>query len=427
MRTPSFHFTLNLLGLSLLSLASNLIQMSQAQEGPDSSQTGIEDHVSVYLDCRPCDFDFIRTELTFVTYVRDRHNAQVHVLVTTQRTGSGGREYSLAFTGQERFMGKNDTLTFTTKEFDTDELVRSEMVRVLSLGLIRYVMETKLAKRISIRYQENTVKSEVIDPWDSWVFRASMNTYLNGEKSRNSISLYGNLSANRVTADLKTSISVYGNYNANSFDIDGSTISSFSRSKGGNASIVFSLDDHWSAGAEAGISSSTYQNRNTLFVFGPGIEYNIFPYSESTRRQLRIDLQSSYHYAAYERETIYDKTHEHLVRNSLSLTLELTQAWGSVETAIEGSHYLHDFKKNRLQFSAETSLNIVEGLSLNVYGNFTMIHDQLSLPKSDASTEEVLLRRRELETQFDYYSSIGLSYTFGSIYSSVVNPRFGDF
>ncbi|MFO7924858.1 MAG: hypothetical protein R6U58_14325 [Bacteroidales bacterium] len=30
-----------------------------------------------------------------------------------------------------------------------------------------------------------------------------------------------------------------------------------------------------------------------------------------------------------------------------------------------------------------------------------------------------------LETQYMYFSSFGLTYTFGSIYSNVVNPRFG--
>jgi hypothetical protein len=54
-----------------------------------------------------------------------------------------------------------------------------------------------------------------------------------------------------------------------------------------------------------------------------------------------------------------------------------------------------------------------------------MIHDQISLKKGQASLESVLLRRTMLETNYQYYFSIGLSYTFGSIYSNVVNPRFG--
>jgi hypothetical protein len=41
------------------------------------------------------------------------------------------------------------------------------------------------------------------------------------------------------------------------------------------------------------------------------------------------------------------------------------------------------------------------------------------------SLEEVLLQRRQLETGYSYFFSVGLSYTFGSIFTNVVNPRFG--
>jgi hypothetical protein len=54
-----------------------------------------------------------------------------------------------------------------------------------------------------------------------------------------------------------------------------------------------------------------------------------------------------------------------------------------------------------------------------------MIHDQLALRKGDLSQEDVLLHRKQLSTQYDYFGSIGLRYTFGSIFSNVVNPRFG--
>ena len=49
----------------------------------------------------------------------------------------------------------------------------------------------------------------------------------------------------------------------------------------------------------------------------------------------------------------------------------------------------------------------------------------MGLRKGDASLDEVLLRRTELATDFEYSMSLGLSYTFGSVYSNVVNPRFG--
>ena len=55
-----------------------------------------------------------------------------------------------------------------------------------------------------------------------------------------------------------------------------------------------------------------------------------------------------------------------------------------------------------------------------------MIHDQLSLPKESVATEEILLQRQELATQYEYRLEAGFSYTFGEIYNNVVNPRFSD-
>ena len=45
--------------------------------------------------------------------------------------------------------------------------------------------------------------------------------------------------------------------------------------------------------------------------------------------------------------------------------------------------------------------------------------------KRDATPEEILLERRALLTNYRYGAFVGISYTFGSIFNSVVNPRFG--
>ncbi|MEK9135966.1 MAG: hypothetical protein AAB393_02485, partial [Bacteroidota bacterium] len=308
-----------------------------------------------------------------------------------------------------------------------DEMIRSETIRVLKLGLVRYVAGTPLAHRLSVSFKSTGKDEKVMDPWDYWVCKTSVRSYFNGEKSRNSISLYGNVSVSRTTPDIKLRISGFSNYNENNYDIGTETLTSISRGRGFDGFIVFSLDDHWSVGADGGISSSTYSNRKLSLSTGPAVEYNVFPYSESTRRELRLAYKTAYQFVRYDEETLYDKTREHLVRGELSVTIEFKQQWGSVETRLEGSHYFHDFDKNRLELYIETSLRLVEGLSLEIYGNISMIHDQLSLPKSGASTEEILLQRRQLATQYQYYGSIGFSYTFGSIYSNVVNPRFGNF
>ena len=51
--------------------------------------------------------------------------------------------------------------------------------------------------------------------------------------------------------------------------------------------------------------------------------------------------------------------------------------------------------------------------------------DQLNIPRGELDDENILIRLRQLRSGFNYFTSVGLSYTFGSIFNNVVNPRFG--
>jgi hypothetical protein len=53
------------------------------------------------------------------------------------------------------------------------------------------------------------------------------------------------------------------------------------------------------------------------------------------------------------------------------------------------------------------------------------VRDQISLPALEATSEEVLVNQRQLATSYRYFYFFGVSYTFGSIFSPIVNPRFG--
>lgn len=406
------------------------ISLCYAQDQSDSLKTLKNTAPKIYIDCSDCDIDFIKTEITFVNYVRDSKEAQVHILITTQETGGGGIEHTITFIGRQVYSGMEDTLKFFSKQSDSQDDIRRGIVRVLKMDLVRYVAKTSIADQLSISLAQPVEPTAVIDKWKSWVFSISMNGYFNGEKSRNYLSIWGSLSARRVTPDWKINLSLDGSYYENNYEykIDDTTVSSssFSRSKSLNGLMVKSIDDHWSAGVSGYVFSSTYSNIKRGFRFAPAIEYDLFPYSESTRRQLRFLYRVHYNFDRYIEETIFNKTSETLFDEALSITLELHQPWGSVNTTLEGSHYLHDFRKNEVALYGELSLRLFKGLSFDLSGSYSMIHDQLSLPKRGVTQEEILLQRRELATQYYYWGSFGLSYTFGSIYSNVVNPRFGN-
>ena len=391
-----------------------------------SQSKGINDIPKVYLDCWMCDHDYIKTEIAFVNYVTQRQESDIHILVTDQRTGSGGEEVTLTFIGQDSLLGLNDTLVYTTGPTDTRDQTREEMVRVLKLGLVPYISKTSIAKNLSISFIKPEEDVQILkDKWNNWVFSINLSSFANGEELQNSFMLYGSIIASRVTDDWKITLSNNGSYFENNFEFDDTSIKSIRRDYGFNASMIRSLTDHWSIGVFTGISSESFRNVEYDISLGPGLEYNIFPYSESTRRQLRWTYFIMPRYTDYIEETIYLKDKEKLFEQGLSVSLELVQPWGTVNTYLMGSHYFHDLQKNNFQVGGFISVNISKGLSLKFSGSISGIHDQIFLPRGGATIEEVLLQRKQLETQYNYMGSIGISYSFGSIYSNIVNPRFG--
>jgi len=380
---------------------------------------------TVFIDCGACDIDFIRTEIAFVNYVRERKEAQVHILITTLRTGSGGREYTISFIGQREFRGVNDTQKYFSSQTDTEDEARRGLVQALKVGLMSYVAKTPLASRIVISYAGEE-KPAAADKWNYWVFSLSTGGFFSGEAAYQSRSLRANFSANRVTPQLKIRLSVSDSHYFNRFEYDSQTIESTMESFDFNGLLVKSLGEHLSVGGFLKGFSSTSHNIRFFLSPSSAVEFNFFPYAQSTRRQLRCLYTLRFAAVKYREETIYDKMSENLWGQSLSVTLDLKEKWGSVSTTLAGSHYFHDFSKYNLTLFSVINLQLVKGLSVFALGGGSRIHDQLYLAKGEASLEEILLQRRQLATSYDYFFSVGLSYTFGSIFTNVVNPRFGD-
>lgn len=394
-----------------------LLRQTSAQ--PDTLR---KDALKVFMDAS----DYIRKEIPYINYVRDIRDADLYIITTNQRTGAGGYEYTYFITGQKSFAGMRDTLTFIANPDETEESRRQKEVNTLKMGLMRYVAKTPLAKYLRISFSEPMSETVSSDKWNSWVFRSSLNGYLNGRKTYNSNYISGNISASRITEDWKVNINARYYTNNSKYIIGDDVVKSHSDSKYLTSLIVKSISDHWSVGGSASIGSSSYNNKKFYFNFMPGIEYDLFPYSESTRRQLRILYSAGINLVQYTDTTIYDKVKENLWLHSLSAAYEVVQKWGSIDFTLTYSNYLHDWSKNNLSIDGYLSLRVAKGLNITFGGGASLIHDQLSLVKQNLSYDEILLQRKEIATQYEYYTSFGLTYTFGSIYNNVVNPRFGN-
>ncbi len=413
----------------LVSSLARAQDMAGAPRPPiDTTQT-----IRLFLDCQAsgCDFDYLRTELTWVNYVRDRTVAQVHVIATQLSTGGGGSEITLKFIGLKEFAGVDDEVRFTTPMGASSDDLRRELTRVLKVGLARYVIRTPLGSNLTLDYvvpmlREGAPRPGLHDPWNFWVFSVGVNGSLNGESQSSSDDISDSFSASRTTADWKVRLGFNGDRSRNRYTLDdGSTLDANTHSYGSNGMLVRSVGPHVSLGATLAGQSSTQQNYDLQLRLAPTAEYDVFKYDQYTRRRLVLAYSVGFNRNRYTDTTLFDKLRETLVDHNLTLAYGATEPWGSVNLGLSGSNYLSDWTKYRVGITSGLSLRVAQGLQFSFNAGYNRIHDQIAPPKGGASDDERLLRLQQLQTSFSYNGYFGLSYTFGSVFNNVVNPRFG--
>ena len=404
-----------------------------AQEPPHSQPPAAA--VRVFLDCsNGCDSTYIRKELNFVDHVRDKEVADVHILITTEGAGGGGRLYTISFMGLRGFAGTNDAATYLTQQADTDDDVRRGLVRVLKLGLIRYVTASSVRDNLDVTYrppsQQDQAAQTTVDPWNFWVFRLRGNASTSGEESETTLRLSSSVTASRVTEAWKLSASYSGNYRRSRYsfeDEEDEDYVAISRDASANGQIVKSLGAHWGAGGRLSMATSTYNNQKLTLAALPAIEYNIYPYDESTRRQLTFTYSLGLRRFDYHELTIYGKTEETAFSHAFAVNWDMQEPWGNLDLRFDASQYVPDGYKYRLAIDGDADIRLFKGFSLSLSGSTSRIRNQIYLPAEGATDEEVLLRLRQIATGYDYYFSVGFSYTFGSVFNNAVNARLSAF
>ncbi len=382
----------------------------------------------VFLDCNECDSDFVLTNVAFVSYVRDRAVADLHVLVTTESTGGGGRAWTLKFIGLGRFLGHDHEMTFSTAQTATDDDRRREFARMLRLGLVVYAADTSSNGGLDVTFakpDEAAAAAAATDPWNYWVFRTEFSGNFNGEESTASHSLRLDTRASRTTANWKISLEMSTNVDKSRFTLDDNTTVTSSRNEWNlNGLAVKSLGPHWSFGIKSSLSHSSYSNDDRLVKVAPAVEFDVFPYTESTRRILTIQYSAGVTHHRYTDLTIFDKLSETLPEHALTASLSLRQPWGSITASSGVTQQMNQLSRYRLSLFGEADVRLFKGLSVGFFGGYDRIRNLIALRKDEASTEDILLRIQQLATGFSYFGGFNLSYSFGSIFNNVVNPRF---
>jgi hypothetical protein len=385
--------------------------------------------VKIFLDCHECDMNYIRQEIPYINYVRDIPEAQVYILETNQVAGSGGNQFTFIFQGQGAFSGMTDTLVFTSSPDQTSTIIREKRTKVLKMGLMQYVAKTPLIDEIEINHNAELEQEEVVDRWNNWVFELSTEPQYQSEEANKRLELRNSINISKVTPEIKLEIEMDQFYNREKFienaNTDTASTSTYiTNERSLNLLFVKSLGDHWSIGLKSDVGSSTRENYSFRTDILPSIEYDIFPYSESTHRQLRILYGAGYQYNKYVDTTIYNKVKEGLSQQMLNISFQVQKKWGSINLALSGSNYFRDFSKNRIELFSSIYIRIFKGLALRINGGVGYINDQLNLKKGGISEAERLLQLRELATKYRVEGGVEITYTFGSIYNNIVNPRF---
>jgi hypothetical protein len=305
------------------------------------------------------DFSHFRREITFVNWVRDRPHAHVHLLVTQQRSASGGSRLTLTLVGLGDLAGRRDTLHVFTTSTDTYDEERRELTRALALSLVPYVWYTEAAKGLDLRFDGTDAAPsgpmaaiEPEDPWDSWVFRIRGRGAIAGESQERAWS--GNVAsfANRTTEDLKLDFEIYADGSRSELDYTDSleaidtTYVSVRNSYGFDGVAVWSLNGHWSAGLQGEVDRISTLNWDLAIRGGPAVEYNIFPYDESTWRRLSVRYSAGVAAFDYADTTVFFETSEVRPLHTLNVELGIQQPWGSLRGNVRALQYLHDLTKH---------------------------------------------------------------------------------
>lgn len=397
-----------------------------AQENESPSDSLRKEAVRIFLDCQSCDMNYTRQQIPYVNFVRDVKEAQVFILITQQNAGSGGTQYTLTFQGLDIYKGINDTLVYTSSPDETSTIIREKKNNMLQMGLMKYVARTPVFSEIEINYNSELEQELVVDKWNNWVFALGTEPQFKAEESDRELELRNSFNITKVTPDIKLELELDQSYSRRRVIEEESFDTTYVTNEfQGDNLFVKSMGEHWSAGLKWNIGTSTRENYGFRTDILPSVEYDLFPYSEATHRQLRFLYSVGMQYNNYNDSTIYNKIKENLFKQEFNIAFQVQKKWGFVNLSLLASNYLRDFSKNRIELITSLNLRIFKGLSLQIFGGVAHINDQVNLKKGDVSEADRLLELRELSTQYRIEGSVGLIYTFGSIYNNVVNPRFG--
>jgi hypothetical protein len=405
----------------------------RAQQPDPAAATPRPGRLRLFLDCAThCDRAYLRTEIRILEWVSDRNASDIHVLATSIEDGAGGEAYTLTFFGRGGALdGLTDLFTFRTAPDATDDEVRREFARVLRLGLVRYLLAADQGATLALASDEtDAAEVEVAaphDPWRNWVFNVQLDGQYSAESQEKGTEIELQFNASRITDAWKIAFELSGTHDRNSYILDDGERFQATRDRwNGDLLVGRSLGPQWSVGVVAAAEGEKPENLDLRLRLAPVIEYDLFPYAEAQRRRLILQYSVGINHFDYVEETIYDELSETRLDHRLRMEYRTRQPWGGASMTGTADVFAHDLNQYRLGIDGSFSIRVAKGLGLEIRGAYSKVRNQITLPKGEATDEEVFLDLRQRATNYRASMTIGISYTFGSFLNTIVNPRFNN-
>jgi hypothetical protein len=396
--------------LSLLILFFSVFLLSQ------------EKQLKVFLDC-DCDENYLKQNTSFLKYVRDQDLADIEIFILDVYTPTGSRSFEINIDGNNIYHEISTSSKVVGYSNDTSSTLRDKLLNKVKLALVPFL--DKGGYNIKIDVDSNLDDySTKDDKWKNWVFELSGSYNNDKEETRKTNRYEIEFEIDKLTPEWRIGIDFSRSESNRIFFSNDNIYSSNRKTTSLRARVVRSVSNHFSLGAFVGGFQNTYENIDFQRYIMPAIEYSLFPYEDVLSREVTLAYRIGTGKRNYIEKTIYGYTKQIVYPHGLTLNVKFRKKWGNISSYLRGDQFLNDGTKKRLSLRSSLDIRVLEGLAVRFSSNINLIRDQYNLAASSTSSiEDLLLQQRQIATDYKTSFSVGLSYTFGSIYNSVINTR----
>jgi len=378
--------------------------------------------LKVFLDC-DCDENYLKQNTSFLKYVRDQDLADIEIFILDVYTPTGSRSFEINIDGNNIYHEISTSSKVVGYSNDTSSTLRDKLLNKVKLALVPFLDEGGYNIKIDVDSNLDDYSTKD-DKWKNWVFELSGSYNNDKEETRKTNRYEIEFEIDKLTPEWRIGIDFSRSESNRIFFSNDNIYSSNRKTTSLRARVVRSVSNHFSLGAFVGGFQNTYENIDFQRYIMPAIEYSLFPYEDVLSREVTLAYRIGTGKRNYIEKTIYGYTKQIVYPHGLTLNVKFRKKWGNISSYLRGDQFLNDGTKKRLSLRSSLDIRVLEGLAVRFSSNINLIRDQYNLAASSTSSiEDLLLQQRQIATDYKTSFSVGLSYTFGSIYNSVINTR----